>query len=86
VPTLIEATPTQVQRLGNEDFYISFEGAQSGLVGVVFLKPHSGRYVRFKTLVVDDHNAYQPISERELTEEELAHFTALVAATAYSLN
>jgi hypothetical protein len=37
MPTLIEATPTQVQRIGNDDFYISFEGAQSGLTGVVFL-------------------------------------------------
>jgi len=35
--------------------------------------------VRFKTVVVDDHNAYQPISERDLTGEELAHFEALVA-------
>jgi hypothetical protein len=50
----------------------------SKAIGVVFLKPHSGRYVRFKTLVVDGHNAYQPISERELTDEELAHFEALV--------
>jgi hypothetical protein len=75
---LIEATPTQVQRIGNEDFYISFEGAKSGLTGVVFLKPHSGRYVRFKTVVVDGHNAYQPISERELTDEERAHFEAMV--------
>jgi hypothetical protein len=79
VPTLIEATPTQVSKIGNEDFYISFEGAESGLVGGVFLKPHSGRYVRFKTVVVDDHPAYQPISERDLTDEEQAHFAALVA-------
>jgi hypothetical protein len=47
-------------------------------IGVVFLKPHSGRYVRFKTVVVDEHNAYQPISERELTDEELVHFVAMV--------
>jgi hypothetical protein len=71
--------------MGTEDFYISFEGAESEMVGVVFPKPHRGRYVRFKTVVVDDsfahrryHTAYKPISEHDLTDEELAHFAAMV--------
>jgi len=76
--TLIEVAPLQVMSIGRNEWLFSFgEPVVGHDVGVVYLLASNPKYARFKIIDQDGLPAYQPMSERPLTADEIAHFERL---------
>jgi len=76
---LIDATPTNIQPMGNKGWCISFgETGVGRVIGVVYLLPDDPHYTRFRIVQGEKVPLYEPIGERPLTEEEIQHFEQLV--------
>lgn len=78
-PRLIDTTPDDIQHI-TDGWRITFgdEHTQDE-IGCVYLLRNRQYYVRFKIVRKPGNRLpYKTISERPLTEEEIAHFEALV--------
>ena len=83
---LIDAIPTSVHPQAHNGWCFVFgEGIIGREVGAAYLVQGNPHYTRFKVIASPRDKdsdqpiipAYQPISERPLTAEEIAHFEAL---------
>jgi hypothetical protein len=91
---LIDAVPTSVHPQAGSGWYFVFgegmatEGSTGREVGAAYLLPGNPHYTRFKVIASPQPEgsdapvipAYQPINQRPLTAEEIAHFEVLAQA------
>ena len=72
---LTDAKPAKVYPIGDGWCFSFGKDAIGHEIGVVYLLQREPHYTRFKIVEQDGLPAYQPISTRPLTAEEIAHFT-----------